>query len=153
MEKERNHLVLSLGSNESPEEHFEWACAELRRLLPDIRFSEPCYTDPVDWPLPDRFLNSVARATTSCSQAELIVRLKKLEARAGRTPERKSLGFVPLDLDLLCWNGQILKPADWQRPYIRQALAVLFPESKDDERRQQEAGESAEPDNPVDEPA
>jgi 2-amino-4-hydroxy-6-hydroxymethyldihydropteridine diphosphokinase len=55
--------------------------------------------------------------------------LKDLEEEAGRTPEGKHQGIVPLDIDVLQWNEQILKPADMKRDYVREALRSLLPET------------------------
>ena len=48
-----------------------------------------------------------------------------MEENAGRTPESKAQGIVPLDIDVLKWNNDILKPADMERDYIREALHTL----------------------------
>ena len=55
--------------------------------------------------------------------------LEDLEEEAGRTPEGKHQGIVPLDIDVLQWNEQILKPADMKRDYVREALRSLLPET------------------------
>ena len=41
----------------------------------------------------------------------------------------KHQGIVPLDIDVLQWNEQILKPADMKRDYVREALRSLLPET------------------------
>ena len=31
----------------------------------------------------------------------------------------KQKGKIPIDIDLLLWNGTILKPADWEKEYVQ----------------------------------
>jgi len=124
-----NKLLLSLGSNRSPELNIASACSRLEALFPDIFFSEAVYTSPVDCPCTEPFLNCLACATTVCTLEEVYAMLKDLEEEAGRTPEGKHQGIVPLDIDILQWNEQILKPADMKRDYVREALRSLLPET------------------------
>ncbi len=50
---------------------------------------------------------------------------EKIERDHGRTPEDKSRGIVKIDIDLLCYDGELLKPEDWQRGYVREGVAEL----------------------------
>ncbi len=120
-----NHFILSLGSNEDAEIHIASACHHLETLFPAIYFSEAVYTPPINCPASKPFLNCVACATTVCSLKEVYAILKNMEENAGRTPESKAQGIVPLDIDVLKWNNDILKPADMERDYIREALHTL----------------------------
>jgi 2-amino-4-hydroxy-6-hydroxymethyldihydropteridine diphosphokinase len=45
-----------------------------------------------------------------------------MEHAAGRRPEDKAQGIVHLDVDLLQFDDQVLKPADFQRSYIIEEL-------------------------------
>ena len=40
----------------------------------------------------------------------------------GRTPDSKKEGRIPLDIDLLSYDQQVLKPEDWQKEYVRLAF-------------------------------
>ena len=53
--------------------------------------------------------------------------LKQIEQTNGRTPESKKEGRIPLDIDLLSYDQQVLKPEDWQKEYVR--LAFVTPVS------------------------
>lgn len=125
----RNFLILSLGSNVSPEFHIAFARRRLEELFPGIHYSEAVYTQPVDCPASGLFLNCVAKATTSYTLENVHAMLKDLEEEAGRTSDGKSSGVVPLDIDILEWNGIILKPADMQRSYVMEGLHSLIHES------------------------
>ena len=45
--------------------------------------------------------------------------MKAMEKRLGRMSDSKQKGKIPIDIDLLLWNGTILKPADWEKEYVQ----------------------------------
>ena len=55
----------------------------------------------------------------------LCISFKEIEKACGRGSDSKSTGFVPLDIDLLQYDGDILKPLDMQKEYVRRALSSL----------------------------
>lgn len=134
MNKGRNRIILSLGSNLSPKKNIDWACDELRKLLPDIVFSKAVYTKPCNWHCEDLFLNCVAIADTDYLKDELVSLFKSLERESGRTAESKIIGKISLDIDLLQWNDCILKPGDMKREYVMNGLLSLEAELQNDER-------------------
>lgn len=83
---------------------------------------------------PTVFANQLLEIETELTIAQLIKHLKLVEATFGqRTPivtDVKDVKFcaqtIPLDIDLLIYDSQILKPADLIRPYYRAILARGF---------------------------
>ena len=43
----------------------------------------------------------------------------------GRLPTHKKEGKIIIDIDLLQWNGEILKPDDFKRDYMKQLLKEI----------------------------
>ena len=43
---------------------------------------------------------------------------KTIEALLGSTKEARLRGEVAIDIDLLQWDSQKMRPADWERPYV-----------------------------------
>ena len=115
----QNKVILCLGSNQDCESNMSSAGELLRRYFCRISFSDPVYTDPVGLSGSGQFLNQVAVAYTDCRPEEVRLALKTMERTLGRTEERKEKGQIPIDIDLLLWNDEILKPADWAREYIQ----------------------------------
>lgn len=71
------------------------------------------------------FLNCVAIGGVA-EDAEQIGRiLKAIERRLGRRPDDKAAGRIPIDIDLLQWDEQVLKPDDLSRPYVVEGLSAL----------------------------
>ena len=52
--------------------------------------------------------------------------LKKIEKILGRTQEDKKRGIIAIDIDLLQWNHQVLKPDDLQREYIQKGIEAIL---------------------------
>ena len=116
----RHIIYIGMGSNlPEGEQMLLWARQRLSEMLDgELRFSSVLRTEPINIPSPLPFTNQVAQATTGLTATEIQHRLKSLEREAGRKPEDKACGMVRLDLDLLCFDGRVLKAEDWHRPYI-----------------------------------
>ena len=130
----RNNVILCLGSNTDCEANLKSAVGLLRGYFGTIRFSEEAYTEPVGLPGSGLFLNQVAVAGTEASQEEVERALKDMEKRLGRMPDSKQKGQIPIDIDLLFWNGTILKPADWEKEYVQLLFRSVADGCHDDER-------------------
>ena len=59
------------------------------------------------------------------SQEEIIDKIKQTERAIGRTPKDKYLGKVVIDIDLLKYGEEILRPQDYEREYVQQLLAIF----------------------------
>lgn len=119
-------VILSLGSNYNEQQNMTFAVEQLKRLFLSIRFSESYYTEPVGSSYSiGNYLNLVAIAYTGYSVDEIKPMLKEIEAAAGRSPQLKAEGKIPLDVDLVKWSDQVLKPADLQQDYVLRGLSDL----------------------------
>ena len=116
---------IGLGSNAPTISNLQAAQTELRNQLPDIAFSCVLQTLPVNFDSPRPFFNQTAVCTTTLPADELRRLLKQTEQKCGRKPEDKAQGIVAIDLDLLWYDGKVLKPDDWQRNYIQQGIKEL----------------------------
>ena len=111
--------ILCLGSNTDCEANLKSAASLLRAYFGSIRFSEAIYTEPIGLSDSGLFLNQVAVAGTNASLEEVRRAVKAMEKRLGRMSDSKQKGKIPIDIDLLLWNGTILKPADWEKEYVQ----------------------------------
>lgn len=134
-----NRVIIGLGSNRDKEKNIAWADQLLRDHFVSIYFSKAVYTEPVDMQDPTPFLNQVAVAFTSEAPGQIINVFKAIEKKLGRTPEDRQKENILIDIDLLQWNGRILKPVDLQRNYVQSALRTLSGAGKENERSDQEA--------------
>lgn len=118
---------IGLGSNENTASKLIAAQKDLLRFFPDIRFSSLLQTRPIGFCSPNPFFNMTAVCTTSLPLTGIRQLLKQIEMALGRKPEDKAHGIVKIDLDLLAYDGQILKPEDWKRPYVQEGVDELSP--------------------------
>jgi len=122
------HLIyIGMGSNvQSGERVLQWTRRKLRIMFGStVHFSAPVLTDPIDFPYPTKFLNQIGAIITERPQLVVESLLKDLEQQMGRKKSAVARGIVVLDLDLLSFDRNIVRPADWERPYVKDGVAEL----------------------------
>lgn len=122
--------VICIGSNYNRKENLLLARQQLSALFPLIRFAKEMDTEPLFFKNGALFSNQVACFFSEKEQEDVTNQLKAIERAAGRLPEDKAKEKVCLDIDLLSFDGQILKPDDCRRAYIVKGLAELNINSK-----------------------
>ena len=110
-------VILALGSNTNQKENISKAKQELTKLLPGIVFSEDMWTEPIGM-VSDKFLNCMARATTTTPLATLRQEIKEIELTMGSKDHVTDT--VKIDIDLLQYGSQRYKEEDWKRDYVAQ---------------------------------
>lgn len=104
----------------------------LRAHFVFIQFSASLYgTDRLS--IINYILNRVVVLYSEESPARIKDVLKDIECCIGRKPEDKSCGHVPIDIDLLQWNDQILKAEDLTREYVLDGICSLLAAGENDE--------------------
>jgi 2-amino-4-hydroxy-6-hydroxymethyldihydropteridine diphosphokinase len=74
-------------------------------------------TDPVGGPPQPRYLNQVVRVETDYSPRELLSILQRIEAAAGRQPNRERWGPRELDIDILLYGHMTIDTPDLTIPH------------------------------------
>ncbi|MBB6275820.1 2-amino-4-hydroxy-6-hydroxymethyldihydropteridine diphosphokinase [Porphyromonas circumdentaria] len=121
-----NKAIISIGSNYERTQNIRMAIQRLQVDYPDTRFSTPEITDPIDLPEGAKpFLNLVAVVKTEYSQEVFVEYLKTVETEMGREEEDEEEGIVVIDIDLIEWNDEVIKPHDLVRPYVVAGLEEL----------------------------
>lgn len=120
-----NTILLSIGSNTFAKTNIDKAKRMLTRLFPEIIFTQPILTEPDEEKYSFLFRNVLAKAETEMTPEEIIDKIKQTERAVGRSPKDKYLGKVIIDIDLLQYNNEILRPGDLERDYVQQLLATL----------------------------
>ena len=98
---------------------------KLHALFPDIRFAKEEVTKPLWFRNQALFTDQVAVFSTIDEEWQVKAKLKDIEHEAGRHPEDKLEEKVCLDIDLLIYDGKILKPDDLKREYIQKGIEEL----------------------------
>lgn len=123
---ELNSCTISIGSNtEDREFQINKAIDYLGNHLSECRFSSVYETEACngrDKP----YLNAVAHGFTSVTYEALVKFLKKWESDCGRTAVESCEGIIPIDLDIVIWNGIIKRQRDFDRLYFNKGYRELL---------------------------
>ncbi len=118
-------VVFGIGSNTNDRESkIRDAIEELRTLLPDMQVSYTFNTASYNG-IGSEYMNVVALATTKLQQERLHTFVKAFEWQIGRDQNHESEGLVDIDIDIVCYNGEVIKPQDYNQPEFQQALSSL----------------------------
>ena len=127
-------ILLTIGSNTFAKTNIDKAKRMLTFLFPDIIFSEPILTEPEEEKYSYLFRNVLAVVNTEMRPEEVIDKIKQTERAVGRTPRDKYLGKVVIDIDLIKYGDNILRPLDYEREYVQRLLSTIeMPETSIEE--------------------
>ncbi len=93
-------------------------------------------TEPLGGPPQGPYLNTVIELETSLSPPELLEQLQAIERALGRAPSATRWAARPIDLDLLLYEGQVVRepgldvphPRLHERRFVLEPLAQLAPD-------------------------
>ena len=121
-----HRVILSLAANRFQAKNLCRARQCLAEILTDIQYTNELWTEPVgNCSRHDAYLNQLAQGTTALDEQQLNEWLKQTELSFGRTEKKRRLGIVPIDLDILEFDGIRRHLRDWERPYVKQLLIEL----------------------------
>lgn len=118
-------ILLSIGSNTDACSNMSKAKELLRSCFPTIKYTDAIETTPYGEKYTTPFLNSLAYLKTDLNSNEVVRQLKAIERKMGRRASHKSEGIVIIDIDLLQWDTEILKPDDFERDYMQQLIVEI----------------------------
>ena len=123
---ESNEFIIAISSNQEPLRQIEAVKNVLQQTFPKAVFSDFVPTKAIGDHYKTPFFNGAARIVTSLSLEALTTLLKHMEQQAGRTPEMKAAGIVPIDLDIIVYNGSIIHRDYIRFPFVRKAVDALW---------------------------
>lgn len=118
-------VLLCIGSNSDAHSNLVRAKDLLQHHFPAIQFTVDTESKPYGKVYNQSFLNTLASFESTLSKDELISQCKHIEKSMGRALEHKALGKVIIDIDLIKWDNEIVKPEDFKRSYIRNLLPLV----------------------------
>lgn len=121
-----NSLILSLGTN-SPDREWQMSHAinRMKQIFRKTLVSE-VYEVPAHNGVDAPYLNAVMVATTNMDIEEVTAAVKQWETLCGRTPASKQQGVIPIDIDVVVWNDEVLRPVDYSRSYVSIGISRLL---------------------------
>lgn len=97
---------------------------DIRTILINCFFSTLYKTKALNGISPDYF-NCVAYGLTSQELSDLKIIFKNLEKSYGRTQESKSKGLIELDIDIVLFEGEIIKLYDYENDYFQKGYLEI----------------------------
>ena len=119
-------ILVSLGSNIYSKQNIDRARRMLAHYFPDIVFTQSIITTVNDEKHLFPFRNVLAVFHSDQPAEKIIQKLKLIEFAMGRQPRDKEEGKVVIDIDLLQYGDDILRPEDYERAYVQALLTQLI---------------------------
>lgn len=119
--------VISIGSNADDrtfrvQQTIEWLLSTLSNAAVSSVYETQALNKPEGRP----YTNAVLKGETDMSLDELNDMLKKREKDSGRDIITRAEGIVTIDLDIVMWDGRIIRNEDFERPYFNQGYRELL---------------------------
>lgn len=118
-------ILISIGTNTQAPYNMNRAKSILQSYFPTIQFTIEIENKPFGQNYKQWFLNTLGYFKSDLSKNEIISRCKNIEKTMGRLVEHKSEGKVIIDIDLIQWGDEIIKPNDFKRSYIIDLLPFV----------------------------
>lgn len=118
-------ILIALGTNVIADRiRFVETCLE--QSFEDVKFTQTIPTEPIGERFKGKqFFNAVMAGKTFMARNEVVEQLKRIEQLAGNTQDKRNMGVVEADIDLLMYDDEKLHEKDWQRPYIKELVEEL----------------------------
>lgn len=118
-------VILSLAANRFQKSNLAKARECLSKVISNVSYTSEQWTEPMSSSRRELYLNQLAEGDTEQTLDELNQRLKGIEISFGRTAQKRQLGIVPIDIDILQYGDLRLHERDWQRPYVTSLISEL----------------------------
>lgn len=118
-------VLVSIGTNTDTCFNMKRATDHLYACFPSIRFTTVAKTEPCGANFKGPFLNALAYFESKLTKEEILLRFKNIEKSMGRQPSHKAEGVVIIDIDLIQWDNEILKPEDLERDFMQELLVQV----------------------------
>ncbi|MCH5245593.1 MAG: 2-amino-4-hydroxy-6-hydroxymethyldihydropteridine diphosphokinase [Muribaculaceae bacterium] len=119
--------VISIGSNsDDRSQKVELAIEFLREILRDTHVSTVYESEAFNHNDKAPYTNAVVVGKTVITMETLNLSLKEFETQSGRDSTARANGIVPIDLDIVIWDGRIIRNDDFERPYFNVGYRELL---------------------------
>ena len=118
--------LISLGANTPDKKQRLTDTIDAIARIAKIVANTPIYETPAEGSTATKpYANALILIETEAEYDELSATFKQWEAQAGRTPESKAQGIIPLDVDIITWNDMVIKERDMEFNYMKKGLELL----------------------------
>lgn len=121
----QHEVVVSIGSNFGDRKSMVGMAIDwLSKELSDFRSSR-IYETPSEGHVGSNYMNAVCEGVTRMSRENLENLCKEYERCAGRDSECRAKGNVPIDLDIVIYDGEVVRPTDYRRSFFKIGFGEL----------------------------
>ena len=118
-------VVLSFGSNcgdrkDNVRKALDWLC----KNFSESKVSE-IYETPEIHGVGNPYINAVGSCRVDCTLDEMIAHTKEYEFENGRDSACRQRGDVPIDIDVVIWNEEIIRPLDYSSSFFKIGYAMI----------------------------
>ena len=117
--------ILLLGSNVPDRESRLEAAVDSLSDVSVITARSQIYVSPDRSGLGEPYANIVMQCDTQMDIDGFREFSAQVETRLGRTPQSKSEGVMPVDIDLVKWNGRVVSPGDYESQQYRHCMQSM----------------------------
>lgn len=115
-------ILIAIGTNVIAD-RIRFVEVHLEQCFENVRFTQIIPTEPIGERFKGKqFFNAVMAGKTNLDKSEVEELLKLIEQLAGNTQDKRNMGVVEADIDLLMYDDVKLHEKDWQRSYIKELV-------------------------------
>lgn len=115
-------ILIAIGTNVIAD-RIRFVEVHLEQCFENVRFTQIIPTEPIGERFKGKqFFNAVMAGKTHMAMSEVEEQLKRIEQLAGNTLDKRNMGVVEADIDLLMYDDVKLHEKDWQRSYIKELV-------------------------------
>lgn len=118
-------VLLSIGTNTNTRFNLNRAKYLLQKDFPSIQFTCDTKSKAYGKIYKGLFMNTLGYFESDLHKNDLISHFKNIEKIMGRSPEDKAEGKVIIDIDLIKWDNEIVKPNDFERSYVQDLMQFV----------------------------
>ena len=117
-----NTAIVMLGANINQEENLIIARNRLNDFFEILDESTILITQPIGKKYKTEFHNQAIKILSDDTAKETVKHFKHIENEFGRSAQTNQRGEVPIDIDLIFWNG-VQKRSDYDKyPFVKQCV-------------------------------
>ena len=117
-----NTAMIMLGSNINPRTNMQLTVSRLVTYFDIIRESLPVITEPYGNQFSSDFHNVALKLRTIKTQEDTTAIFKSIEIEMGRKRDSKLTGLIPMDIDLIFWNNNLVHKDYNRYEYVRNCI-------------------------------
>lgn len=117
-----NTAMVMLGSNLNAEENRDIAIEKLTLFFDITRVSSVLVTQPVGEKYKADFQNQAIKLLSADNLEDTKFIFKQIEKEMGRLPDSKLQGLIPIDIDLIFWNENLVSDDYIRFKFVKQCI-------------------------------